>query len=142
MIRWRSLLQGLIRVLTNPHELCWGVLLLFVQQMGIGAILGVIISLGAIWLLKHINLDEEGLYRVFSMARSTRVWSYGCSWGEWILAVYLVGLFLGNSSVQQMDRISHFHDSLAWLMQIAMFLILGLLSFPLAFLQFWAADCL
>ncbi len=122
---------GLIRVLTNPHESIWGVLLLFVQQMGIGAILGVIISLGAIWLLKHINLDEEGLYRVFTMALV--LLAYGLTailGGSGFLAVYLVGLFLGNSSVQQMDRISHFHDSLAWLMQIAMFLILGLLVFP------------
>jgi potassium/hydrogen antiporter len=40
------------------------------------------------------------------------------------------GLLLDNSSVQRVDRLSHFHDGIAWLMQIAMFLILGLLDFP------------
>ena len=37
---------------------------------------------------------------------------------------------MGNSSVQRVNRLTGFHDSLAWLMQIAMFLILGLLVFP------------
>lgn len=122
---------GLIRLLTNPHESILGVLLLFVQQMGIGAILGVIIGLGAIWLLKHIHLDAEGLYRVSTIALV--LFAYGLTailGGSGFLAVYLVGLFLGNSSVQRMDRFSRFHDSLAWMMQIAMFLILGLLVFP------------
>ena len=50
--------------------------------------------------------------------------------GSGFLAVYVVGVLLGNSTVQQVDRLSRFHDSLAWLMQIAMFLILGLLVFP------------
>jgi cell volume regulation protein A len=124
---------GLTRILTNPHESLFGVLLLFVQQMGIGAILGVIIGWIAIWLLKHINLDVEGLYRVCTIALV--LFTYGLTdtlGGSGFLAVYLIGLLLGNSSFHQVDinRLSHVHDSLAWLMQIAMFLILGLLIFP------------
>jgi cell volume regulation protein A len=122
---------GLTRLLTNPHEPVWGMLLLFVQQMGVGTVLGLLIGWAAIWLIGHLNLDVEGLYRVFTIALV--LFTYGLTaWlgGSGFLAVYLVGLLLGNSSVQQVDRLSRFHDSLAWLMQIAMFLILGLLVFP------------
>jgi cell volume regulation protein A len=122
---------GLIRLLTNPHESVFGVILLFVQQMGVGVVLGLLIGGAAIWLLKHLQLDVEGLYRVFTIALV--LFTYGLTailGGSGFLAVYLVGLLLGNSSVQRVDRLSRFHDGLAWLMQIAMFLILGLLVFP------------
>ena len=73
----------------------------------------------------------EGLYRVFTIALV--LFAYGLTamlGGSGFLAVYLVGVLLGNSTVQRVDRLSRFHDSLAWLLQIAMFLILGLLVFP------------
>ena len=122
---------GLTGLLTNPHESVFTMVLLFVQQMGIGAVLGLVIGWLATWLIGRIDLDVEGLYRVFTIALV--LLTYGLTallGGSGFLAVYLVGLLLGNSSVQRVDRISHFHDSLAWLMQIAMFLILGLLVFP------------
>jgi cell volume regulation protein A len=122
---------GLIGLLTNPHESVFGVILLFVQQMGVGAALGLLIGWAAIWLLKHLHLDVEGLYRVFTIALVLFI--YGLTavlGGSGFLAVYVVGVLLGNSSVQRVDRLSHFHDGIAWLMQIAMFLILGLLVFP------------
>ena len=122
---------GLTRLPTNPHESVVGVILLFVQQMGVGVVLGLLIGWAAIWLLKHLHLDVEGLYRVFTIALV--LFTYGLTamlGGSGFLAVYLVGLLLGNSSVQRVDRLSRFHDGIAWLMQIAMFLILGLLVFP------------
>jgi len=122
---------GLTHLMTNPHESVLGMLLLFVQQMGEGAVLGLLIGWAAIWLINHLNLDVEGLYRVFTIALV--LFTFGLTaWlgGSGFLAVYLVGLLLGNSPVQQGERLSHFHDSLAWLMQITMFLILGLLVFP------------
>jgi potassium/hydrogen antiporter len=122
---------GLTRLLTNPQESVVGVILLFVQQMGVGVVLGLLIGWAAIWLLKRLHLDIEGLYRVFTIALV--LFTYGFTailGGSGFLAVYLVGLLLGNSAVQRVDRLSRFHDGIAWLMQIAMFLILGLLVFP------------
>jgi potassium/hydrogen antiporter len=122
---------GLTALLTNPQESVAKLLLLFVQQMGVGAILGLLIGWAAIWLISRLHLDVEGLYLVFTIALV--LFAYGLTallGGSGFLAVYLVGLLLGNSSVQGIDRLSRFHDSLAWLMQIAMFLILGLLVFP------------
>lgn len=122
---------GLISLLTNPGESIWSVLLLFVQQMGVGMIAGFLIGWGAVWLLGRLNLDVEGLYRVFTTALV--LLTYGLTallGGSGFLALYIVGLLVGNSTVHRVDRISRFHDSLAWVMQIAMFLILGLLVFP------------
>ncbi|HEX4207093.1 MAG TPA: potassium/proton antiporter [Ktedonobacteraceae bacterium] len=122
---------GLTALLTDPQESVWSILLLFVQQMGVGLILGLSIGWAAIWLISRLHLDAEGLYRVFTIALV--LFAYGVTallGGSGFLAVYLVGFLLGNSSIQRVDRISHFHDSVAWLMQIVMFLILGLLVFP------------
>lgn len=122
---------GLTDLLVHPDE-SWLILLrLFVQEMGVGAVAGLLVGWAAIWLLKHLHLEEEGLYQVFTIGLV--LFTDGVAdrlGGSGFLAVYLVGILLGNSSVQQIERLSHFHDSLAWLMQIAMFLILGLLVFP------------
>jgi NhaP-type Na+/H+ and K+/H+ antiporter len=68
----------------------------------------------AIWLLNHLQLDVEGLYRVFTIALV--LFAYGLTailGGSGFLAVYLVGFLLGNSSVQRVDRLSRFHDGIA-----------------------------
>ena len=122
---------GVTRLLTSPHESVFTVVLLFVQQMGVGALLGLLIGWAAIWLISRLNLDVEGLYRVFTIVLVLFTYSFtAILGGSGFLAVYLVGLLLGNSSVQRVDRLSRFHDGIAWLMQIGMFLILGLLVFP------------
>jgi potassium/hydrogen antiporter len=122
---------GLTRLLTNPQESVFAVLVLFVQQMGVGAICGLLLGGGTILLISRLKLDVEGLYPVLAIALV--LLTYGLTatlGGSGFLAVYLVGLLLGNSSVQRVDRLTHFHDGLAWLMQIGMFLVLGLLVFP------------
>ncbi len=122
---------GLTNFLADPHESIFALLLLFVQQMGIGAILGLLLGRGAIYLIGRLKLEEAGLYPVLTIALV--LLAYGLTatlGGSGFLAVYLVGVLLGNSSVQRVNRLTRFHDSLAWLMQIAMFLILGLLIFP------------
>ena len=122
---------GLTSLLTNPQESVFTVIVLFVQQMGVGAICGLLLGWGAILLISRLKLDEEGLYPVLTIALV--LFTYGLTatlGGSGFLAVYLVGLLLGNSSIQRVDRLTRFHDGLAWLMQIGMFLVLGLLIFP------------
>jgi len=122
---------GLTNLLANPHESVFALFLLFVQQMGIGAIFGLLLGWGAIQLIGRLKLEEAALYPVLTIALV--LLAYGLTatlGGSGFLAVYLVGILLGNSDVQRMNRLTRFHDSLAWLMQIAMFLILGLLVFP------------
>jgi cell volume regulation protein A len=122
---------GLTNLLANPHESVFALFLLFVQQMGIGAIFGLLLGWGAIHLIGRLKLEEAALYPVLTIALV--LLAYGLTatlGGSGFLAVYLVGILLGNSSAQRVNRLTGFHDSLAWLMQIAMFLILGLLVFP------------
>jgi cell volume regulation protein A len=122
---------GLTNLLANPHESVFALFLLFVQQMGIGAIFGLLLGWGAIHLIGRLKLEEAALYPVLTIALV--LLAYGLTatlGGSGFLAVYLVGILLGNSAVQRVNRLTGFHDSLAWLMQIAMFLILGLLVFP------------
>jgi cell volume regulation protein A len=122
---------GLTRLLVNPHESPLGMVVLFLQQMGVGAICGVALGWGAIRLIDRLHLEAEGLYPVLTIALV--LLTYGLTTtlgGSGFLAVYLVGLLLGNSAVQRVDRLTSFHDGIAWLMQIGMFLTLGLLVFP------------
>jgi potassium/hydrogen antiporter len=122
---------GLTNLLTNPQESVFPVILSFVQQMAVGAICGLLLGWGAILLISRLNLDVEGLYPVLTIALV--LLTYGLTatlGGSGFLAVYLAGLLLGNSSVQRVDRLTRFHDGIAWLMQIGTFLILGLLVFP------------
>ncbi|HZO72841.1 MAG TPA: potassium/proton antiporter [Ktedonobacteraceae bacterium] len=121
----------LISLLTNAHTSLLNMIMFFVQQLMVGLIMGLLIGWLAAKLITRLNLDIEGLYRVFTIALV--LFSYGLTailGGSGFLAVYLTGLLLGNCPVQRVDRLSRFHDGLAWLMQIAMFLILGLLVFP------------
>lgn len=109
---------GVTRLLANPQQPVWTVLVLFVQQMGVGTICGLVLGWGAIQLISRLKLDAEGLYPVLTIALV--LLTYGLTailGGSGFLAVYLVGLI-------------RFHDGLAWVMQIGMFLILGLLVFP------------
>lgn len=122
---------GLTDLLVHPNESLLVLVRLFVQEMGIGTIAGLLIGWAAIWLLKRLHLREDGLYQVFTIALV--LFTDGVTdrlGGSGFLAVYLVGILLGNSSVQRVEQFTQFHDSLAWLMQIAMFLILGLLVYP------------
>lgn len=82
-------------------------------------------------LLNKIHLDADGLYPVLLLA----VMTFTFSFTEWIhgngfLAVYLCGLVLGNGKFVHKKSLIKFYDGQAWLMQIVMFLTLGLLVFP------------
>lgn len=122
---------GLTSLLLDPHGSPLTLLLLFVQQMGLGAIGGLLIGKGAIWCISHLHLDVEGLYPVLTLALV--LLTYGLTnflGGSGFLAVYVLGLLLGNSALHRIGPLTRFHDGIAWLMQITMFLTLGLLVFP------------
>jgi cell volume regulation protein A len=122
---------GLIYLLVNPTVSVVNLIPMFIRQMGLGAIMGYAMGKGMILLIKRLRLEYEGLYPVLSL--SLVLLAYGATTslgGNGFLAVYLAGVIVGNSDFIRKKSLMRFHDGLAWLMQIAMFLILGLLVFP------------
>jgi cell volume regulation protein A len=84
-----------------------------------------------VWLINRIRLPVEGLYPVLTVALT--LLTYGGTaalGGNGFLAVYLAGLTLARGNFIHKRSLLRFHDGLAWLMQITMFLVLGLLVFP------------
>ena len=120
-----------VNLLSHPdHSLTWGFALEFVRQMGGGAVIGVV---GGYALLALINRVEiaAGLYPILAAAGGLLIFAGGQSLdASGFLAIYLAGLILGNHRHRAHALISRFHDGLAWLAQILMFLMLGLLVTP------------
>lgn len=122
---------ALISRITDPSAPLLGFAFGFVQQMTLGALAGIAIGHAAVWLLNHIHLEFEGLYPVLTLTIALA--SYALTeamHGNGYLAAYLAGMVIGNHRVIHGRTLRWFHDGLAWLMQIAMFLALGLLVFP------------
>ena len=103
----------------------------FVQQMAVGGVLGFVLGRAAVLLLNRLRLEYEGLYPVvtLSLVLLTYAVSTGLG-GNGFLSVYVAGIVMGNSNFIHKNSLVRFHDGLAWLMQITMFLTLGLLVFP------------
>ena len=85
----------------------------------------------AAWAVNRINLDYPGLYPLLALAFG--LVSFGVAavlGGSGFLAVYIAGIVLGSSPIVFRRGIFSFHDASAWLAQIVLFVMLGLLSFP------------
>lgn len=122
---------GLIELIKQPSLSIWSLIPLFFQQMFLGLAIGYMMARLFVIFVNRIKLDYEGLYPVFSIG-----WvplTFGLTailGGSGFLAVYIAGIYLGNTSFVHKRSLIRFHDGIAWLMQIAMFTTLGLLVFP------------
>jgi potassium/hydrogen antiporter len=122
---------GLTRLLTMPDASLVQLVPSFVLQMALGTIAGVGFGKLAVLLVNRSRLQVEGLYPALTIA--IVLLTYGATTllgGNGFLAVYLAAVVMGNSSFVHKRSLLRFHDGLAWLMQIAMFLTLGLLVYP------------
>ena len=125
------LVLGFIEWIRLPDYGLLDMSLLFVQELGIGAIVGGAIGIGAVIAFRRINLATGGLYPVASLA--VVALSFGAAdslHGSGFLAVYLAGLAMGSTPLPARQTVAAFHDGLAWLAQLTMFLTLGLLVNP------------
>jgi cell volume regulation protein A len=104
---------------------------LFVLELGVGAIVGAAVGWLAVQVFRRAKLATGGLYPVASLA--VVAIAFGTAdvlHGSGFLAVYLAGLALGSTELPARQAVTAFHDGLAWVAQLTMFLTLGLLVFP------------
>lgn len=103
----------------------------FIWQMGIGLLAGVAIGKFASLAINRIQLDSSGLYPIFSVAFALLAYGSASMLGaSGFLAVYVAALVIGNSELTYRYSIFQFNEGFAWMAQILMFIILGLLVFP------------
>ena len=99
----------------------------FVVQMVVGALSGYLIGRLAVWTINRIKLANHSLYSVLLLAFIFFSFAFtDLIKGNGYLAVYLSGLVIGNHKLQQKRPLTVFFDGFTWLMQIVMFLTLGL----------------
>ncbi len=109
-------------------------LLLFVQQLGIGLVAGVVVGALSHQAFLRVRLPTPGLYPVMSLAAAALAFGLAAALhGSGVLAVYLCGLALGSADMPAKRTVTAFHEGLAWVAQLGMFLTLGLLVFPSRF---------
>lgn len=111
-----------------------GLISILLKQIIFGVLVGVILAKITVYVLRNVNFEIKGFDTIFLTAIA--ILSYSLS--EWIggngyLSVYLAGLIIGNSKIQHKKNLFYYFDGISWIIQIALFFILGLLSFPSKF---------
>jgi cell volume regulation protein A len=125
------LVLGFIEWIKHPDFGLLDMVGLFVEQLGIGGVVGIGVGWLAVQAFRRAHLATGGLYPVASLA--VVAIAFGCAdvlHGSGFLAVYLAGLAMGSANLPARQTVHAFHDGLAWVAQLAMFLALGLLVFP------------
>ncbi|WP_156290203.1 potassium/proton antiporter [Oceanobacillus salinisoli] len=121
----------LIDLIQIPDMSIWSAIGTFFLQMGLGLLIGLLLGKLTVLVINHIKLDISGLYPV--LALGSAVFTYAVTdslGGSGLLAVYVMAVFVGNSDLTYRFSILRFSEGFAWMMQIVMFTLLGLLVFP------------
>lgn len=129
---------GLLQLLMNQQSSGSELILLFISQMGIGAIVGISVGWISIKIINKIKLLAAGLYPV--LVAACGLFSFGVASnldGSGFLSIFVTGVVIGNHSFVFQRNTFLFHDGLAWLSQIIMFVMLGLLVNPSSLLEVW-----
>ena len=122
---------AMIELLTKPDVAIIDLLPMFIQQMTLGAVLGYVLARAAVFAINRLRLEYEGLYPVLGVAVVLLVYGVTAKLGgSGFLAVYVAGLTMSTQQFLHKRSLLRFHDAVGWLMQIVMFLALGLLVFP------------
>jgi len=117
--------------LAGGAPLSWRLVPEALLEIAVGGGFGFVIGQGAAWLLRRVHLPAGGLYPVFTLAAA--LLAFGLPTlvgGSGIIAVYVAGQVIGNQVVRYRSGLLRVHDALAWLAQVLMFLVLGLLVSP------------
>lgn len=129
---------GMLEIIMHNMKPGTGLLLMFLKQMGLGAVVGLAVGWLSVKMINKIQLVASGLYPV--MVAACGLLSFGITanlGGSGFLAIFITGVVIGNSRFVFQRSTFLFHDGLAWLSQITMFVVLGLLINPSSLLDVW-----
>lgn len=121
----------MIHVAMSPDTLEWSLVWEVPWQLAVGAVAGVGLGYAGLRMLRRTRPPTVGLYPALTLGIAFL--SFGVATllgGSGLLSVYATALVLGNSSLPYHSGLARVHESLAWLSQIALFLMLGLLVVP------------
>lgn len=120
-----------LTLVINQDQSFVSIIPLFLQQMILGGIAGIAFGISSKYIINKIKLDFEGLYPVLVITLMFITFSAtDFVGGNGFLAIYICAVYLGNQDLIHKKTILKMFDGLAWLMQIVLFLTLGLLVFP------------
>lgn len=125
-----------LSLVQHPEKSITSVIPLFFQQMLVGGIMGYLFGRISTLIINRIQLDFEGLYPVLTISLMFITFSLtDFIGGNGFLAIYICAVYLGNQDFIHKKTILKIYDGLAWLMQIVLFLTLGLLVYPHKLIQ-------
>jgi cell volume regulation protein A len=129
-----GLTLGFIEWIRLPDYGVADMVLFLVLQLAIGGAVGFAVGRAAVAGFRRVSLASGGLYPVASIAAAALAFGAADTLGgSGFLAVYIAGVMLGSGRIPARRTVGDFHDGLAWVSQIALFLALGLLVFPSGF---------
>ena len=106
----------------------WEAVRTFILQMAVGGVLGYGFGRITVWIMNRINIRNiPSLYSILLLACAFFTFSFTSSvQGNGYLAAYIAGLVVGNYRIAYRNMLGTFFDSFTWLLQIILFIILGL----------------
>ncbi|MFC0522078.1 potassium/proton antiporter [Pontibacillus salicampi] len=120
-----------IQIIQEPNPNYFTIAGSFFWQMGAGFVIGLVIGKVGSLSINKINLDSGGLYPLFAISFALLTYSISALMdASGLLAVYTAAIVIGNSELTYRHSILRFNEGFTWMMQIVMFVILGLLVFP------------
>ena len=124
-------------LITNPQASYISLILMFFKQMILGAGIGYFMGIAMAKIINWIKLEFEGLYSVLLIALVLFTFSFSeLIDGNAFLAVYISACILGNRDFIHKKSLTKHFDAQSWMMQIIMFITLGLLVFPTQILPY------
>lgn len=115
----------------NGQEMVVDALKVLVQQFAAGAMIGAGAGFATVWVMRKLDLNNTPLYSIMLMSLVFFTFSITDMMdGNGYLAVYIAGIIIGNHSLKSRKQVVAFFDGMTWIMQIGMFLLLGLLVCP------------
>ncbi len=125
------MLTAIVLSLMNGSTGAGKTLYMLFAQLLYGSAAGFIIAFASRWVLKHFRFTTKGFDTIFVFASALLAYAApAVLGGNGFLSVYIVGLILGNRPIKNKLALVHFFDGVTGLMQMLIFFLLGLLSFP------------